>query len=302
MNVGIDIGGSHVGIGLVNPTGKILKKQDKYIKIKDRAIVDKFIIEEIVTTIKSWEKELHIKVKHIGIAAPGIVTDRKIKYSVNLGLYNYNLKDILSKYFPNVSIKLKNDAKCAALAEKNIGALKNYNDCVFLCLGTGIGGATFYQGKLISPRRSSGFEFGHMVIQKGGEPCRCGSRGCFEQYASMRKYKNNIRYNLNIPSQVDGIELRKIIKKNIDSNIVKNITDEYIENLCVGLSNIVNILEPQAICIGGGFVKYKEILLDRLKKEFYKSKSIFYKYNKPEIVVAKLGNDAGIIGSALFID
>ena len=118
----------------------------------------------------------------------------------------------------------------------------------------------------------------------------------------MRKYKNNIRYNLNIPSQVDGIELRKIIKKNIDSNIVKNITDEYIENLCVGLSNIVNILEPQAICIGGGFVKYKEILFDRLKKEFYKSKSIFYKYNKPEIVVAKLGNDAGIIGSALFID
>lgn len=300
MKIGIDIGGSHIGIGLVDSNGKILKKSEQDIKIADRKDIKTFIENFIITTINNWIKLDNIQIQKIGIGIPGIVKNDEVKYSVNLGISNYNLKQILQEEFKNVDISIKNDAKCAALAEKHLGALKDYNDCVFTCLGTGIGGAAFYDEKLVTPRRSSGFEFGHMIIQKHGNLCRCGSKGCFEQYGSMRVFKNNLRNCLNLSDEIDGKDLLNIVTENLQNVEVKNVIKEYIENLCIGLSNIVDLMEPQAICIGGGFVHYKEILLEELKKELYNSDYVFYKDNMPEIVIAQLGNDAGIIGSALF--
>ena len=116
----------------------------------------------------------------------------------------------------------------------------------------------------------------------------------------MRRFKNDIRYNLNLPENTDGEELLNIVKNNQANPIVKEIIDEYIENLCIGISNIVDILEPQAICIGGGFSYYKEIFLEKFINEFYNADYVFYKENMPKIVIAELGNDAGIIGSALY--
>ena len=155
--------------------------------------------------------------------------------------------------------------------------------------------------ELIVPNRSSGFEFGHMIIQRDGEPCRCGSKGCFENYGSMRRFKNDIRSVLHLSNEIEGKELLDILKDNIDNSEIKKVIENYIISLCIGISNIVDILEPEAICIGGGFSSYKDILLEEFKKEFYTSKYIFYKKNMPEIVIAELGNDAGIIGSALYI-
>lgn len=300
MNIGIDIGGSHIGIGLVNSDGKIQKKLEKNITQKERQNIKKIIEDTIINTINEWLKEDDISIDTIGIGIPGIVKESNIKYSVNLGISNYDLKSILKKEFPNIDIHIKNDAKCAGLAEKNLGALKKFDDCIFICLGTGIGGAAFYNGKLIIPKRSSGFEFGHMIIQKNGEICRCGSKGCFEIYGSMRRFKNDIRACFNFSEEVEGVKLLNFIKENLQNEKVKNIINEYIENLCIGISNIVDLLEPEAICIGGSFVYYKDILLEKLKKELYKSDYIFYKENMPKIVVAELGNDAGIIGSALY--
>ena len=300
MKIGIDIGGSHIGVGLVDSSGKIIKKSEQDIKISDRKDIKKFIENFIITTINAWIKSDNIQIEKIGIGIPGIVKNNQVKFSVNLGISNYNLKQILQEQFKNIEITIKNDAKCAALAEKHLGALKNYNDCIFICLGTGIGGAAFYDGKLVVPRRSSGFEFGHMTIQKHGHLCKCGNKGCFEQYGSMRVFKNNIRNCLNLSDEIDGEELLNIVIKNLENEEVKNVIKEYIENLCIGLSNIVNLVEPQAICIGGGFVHYKDILLEELKKEFYNSDYVFYKGNMPEIVIGQMGNDAGIIGSALF--
>ena len=300
MKIGIDIGGSHVGVGLVDSNGKILKKSEQDIKISDRKDIKSFIENFIITTINNWIKLYNIQIEKIGVGIPGIVKNDEVKYSVNLGISNYNLKQVLQEEFKNIEISIKNDAKCAALAEKHLGTLKNYNDCIFICIGTGIGGAAFYNEKLVVPRRSSGFEFGHMIIQKHGNLCRCGSKGCFEQYGSMRVFKNNLRNCLNLLDEIDGKELLNIVEKNFENEEVKNVIKEYIENLCIGLSNIVDLMEPQAICIGGGFVHYKNILLEGLKKEFNNSDYVFYKDNMPEIVIAQLGNDAGIIGSALF--
>lgn len=300
MNIGIDIGGSHIGIGLVDSNGKILKKEEKNITYREKGNIKEFIEHTIIGTLKNWINKENITIEKIGIGVPGIVKENVIKYSVNLGISNYDLKNILNKEFPNTTIHIKNDGKCAGLAEKNLGALKDFNDCVFICLGTGIGGAAFYNGRLIVPQRSSGFEFGHMIIQRNGELCRCGSKGCFEVYGSMRKLKNDIRFNLNLSDEIEGEQLLNIIKDNIDKDIVKSIINEYIESLCIGISNIVDILEPQAVCLGGSFVYYKDVLLEKFKSEFYNSDYVFYKENMPKIVTAELGNDAGIIGSALY--
>ena len=195
-----------------------------------------------------------------------------------------------------------NDAKCAALAEKKWGSLKEHDDCIFLCLGTGVGGAAFYEGKLVKPRAFSGFEIGHMIIKKDGKPCKCGSNGCFEQYASMKYFKDTIKQKLNLNADIEGQELYNIITNNIKSKEVEVIIDEYINSVCTGLTNLTNILEPQAICLGGGFVKYERILLNKLKETFENSKDIFYKEHIPELVVASFGNDAGMIGSTLILD
>ena len=300
MNVGIDIGGSHIGIGLVNSDGKIQKKLEKNITQKERKNIKNFIENTIINTINTWIKNENISINTIGIGIPGIVKESIIKYCVNLGINNYDLKSVLKKEFPNIDIHIRNDAKCAGLAEKNLGALKEFEDCIFICLGTGIGGAAFYSGKLIVPKRSSGFEFGHMIIQKHGEKCRCGSKGCFEIYGSMRRFKNDARACFNFSEDIEGEELLNLIKQNIQNEKIKHTINEYIENLCIGISNIVDLLEPEAICIGGSFVYYKDILLEKLKNELYNSDYIFYKENMPKIVIAELGNDAGIIGSALY--
>lgn len=300
MHVGIDIGGSHIGIGTVTADGMIHNKFEKNITDVERKDIKQFLIQTIVSVVKQWITEDGITVDKIGIGVPGIVKDDIVMYSVNLGINNYDLKGELQQHFPDIEIHIKNDAKCAALAEKNFGALRNYEDCIFICLGTGIGGAAFYKNNLIIPKRSSGFEFGHMILQKDGVSCRCGSQGCFEIYGSMRRFKHDIREVLNVDKSVEGKELHDLIKQKMDSDYVKNVINGYIENLCIGISNVIDVLEPEAICIGGSFAYYEDVMLDKLREELCGSKYIFYKDNMPEIMVATTGNDAGIIGSAIY--
>ena len=302
MRVGIDIGGSHVGVGLVDSDGKVVKIEERYLRDRNTESAEEYILNEIISILTIWRNENHIEFSEIGVGAPGIIRDNEIVKSINLGMYNFKIGDEIKKSFPDVNVKVMNDAKCAALAEKKWGSLKDFDDCMFLCLGTGIGGATFYDGKLVNPKRCAGFEIGHMIIEKDGRPCKCGSNGCFEQYGSMKHFKRIIKERLGIDESIDGGELRDIIRQNIDSDIVKNTIDEFIGYVCTGLTNLVNILEPQAICLGGGFVKYEDILFDKLKESFRNSKDIFYKENIPELVMASFGNDAGIMGSTLLFD
>lgn len=302
MRVGVDIGGSHVGIGLVDSNGDVVEVQERYLKERNIENIEQYIFEEIISILKKWRYEDNYEFSEVGIGAPGIIRDNEIVKSINLGMYNFKIGDKIKEIFPDLIIKVMNDAKCAALAEKKWGSLQDYDDCMFLCLGTGIGGATFYDGKLINPKRCAGFEVGHMIIVKDGLPCKCGSNGCFEQYASMRLFKGLIKERLNIDESIDGGELRDIIRNNIDSDVVKNTIDEFVSNICTGLTNLVNLLEPQAICFGGGFVKYEDILFDKLKDKFRNSNDMFYKENIPELVMASFGNDAGIMGSTLLFE
>lgn len=294
MKIGIDLGGSHISIGVVDNKNFIVEKIEKRLMSKEKKDIKSFIEDYIVKNIKELVEKY--KITEIGIAVPGTIREEKIIKSVNLGVENYNLVENLKKEI-DLPIKIRNDAKCAAIAESKIGALKNYKRSLFLTLGTGIGGAVIINDKLLDAGDLPGCEFGHMIIQKDGIKCNCGKNGCFEKYASMKALKTNLRNALGLDEKTKGEELLDIIRKNPQDKKINRIIDDFIEYLSIGISNLVNIFEPEAIGIGGSFVYFSDILLERLKENIQDKQYLFNKREELIIIPAALGNDAGIIGS-----
>lgn len=303
MKIGIDIGGSHIAVGLID-NGNIIDKKEKDIKNIDRQNIKTFLIDTIVKSINQILKENKITIREIekiGIAAPGTIKNEIIIKATNLGIEDFNIINELQKYF-NVEISIRNDAKCATIAEKQYGSMKKYNDFVYLCLGTGIGCGIFMNNQLLQPKKYEGFELGHTVIEKDGIMCSCGKNGCWEQYASMKAFKQSLTSKLNLAKTTSSHTLLQLIENQKEnrktSKIINKVIDEYIENLALGIENIINIFEPEAICIGGSFVYYKEILLKKLKNKL-KEKNSTFNNDIPKIICAKLQNDAGIIGAVI---
>ena len=220
-----------------------------------------------------------------------------------MGIKDFNFKGKLEENF-DLPINIRNDAKCAAMAEKVYGAMKKYDDCVFLTLGTGIGGAVFLGGKLLEPKRYSGFEIGHMVINKGGRLCSCGKRGCFEAYASIKALKTKVTETLDIDSDISGQHLREVIlrqevfeKKN---EAVINDLEVFLEYLSTGICNLIDLFEPEILVLGGSFSYYEgHPVYDMLLKKIRKPGTRFNEGRLPKIVTAEFKNNAGIIGATL---
>lgn len=295
MKIGIDMGGSHVAIGIVNENGKIIEKFEKDIKTvgdQAKAEISTYIIE-IISKIK----ENH-NIEKIGIGSPGTPRDGVLTNLINLKIKEFYISSILMEHF-DIPVLLKNDAKCAGLAEKTYGALKEYQDAVFLCLGTGIGASVFMNGKELKPIQNPGMEIGHMVIDKNGIKCNCGKTGCFETLCSIKRLKDKLIDEMNLSKKVSSKELLEILKWRAKEENIKKILEEYIDNLNIGLSNIIDIFAPQTICLGGGFVYFEEILYKPFLEKYYNERKSFYKDRIPDIKLALLGNDAGIIGATI---
>lgn len=297
MKIGIDIGGSHIAVATVNEKGEIVKKIEQDLEKQEN--MAKYILNYVDNAIEKLNKTANIE--EIGIAAPGNPKEGVITNLVNLGIDKINFKGLSAKY--NIPLKSMNDAKAAAIAEKKYGALKETKDSIFLCLGTGIGGAVFLNNELLQANRNPGFEIGHMVIERQGNLCNCGKRGCFETYCSMKSLKDKLQGVLEKIKEKqkiqNAIELKQILQENLENIKVQTILEEYINNLIIGLSNVIDIFEPETICLGGSFVYFKDILYDKLIEEMQKKKYVFNKNSLPEIRLAELGNNAGIIGSTL---
>lgn len=296
MKIGVDLGGSHIGIGVIDNKNFIVEKVEKRLLAKDKKDIKNVIENYIIKNVKELIEKY--KITEIGIAVPGTVKEEKILKSVNLGVKEYELVENLKKEI-KLPIKIRNDAKCAALAENAIGALKDYKRSLFLTLGTGIGGAVIINEKLLDTGNLPGCEFGHTIIKKEGIKCNCGKQGCFEKYASMKALKTNLRQILGLDEKTRGQELLDIIRKNPSDEKINKVIDEYIEYLSIGISNLINIFEPEAIGIGGSFVYFSDVLLDRLIDNIIKKQYLFNKREKLIIIPAALGNDAGIIGSVM---
>lgn len=300
MKIGIDLGGSHIAMGIVDNRGKILEKVEKRITKAEKGNIKKVIEEYMLEKTENFLKQY--KVTEIGMAIPGTVKDGIVVKSVNLGLKNY---DIIKKLQEKIDlpIQIRNDAKCAAIAENVYGALKSYDRSIFLTLGTGIGGAVIIHNELLDTGALPGCEFGHMIIEKNGKECKCGKKGCWEKYASMKAFKDSLREILGVDEKTSGKELLDILRKNDKNNPkymqINKLIEEYIQYLSIGISNLINIFEPEAIGIGGSFVYYEEIFLEALKKTLLEKNLLFNERKEIVIQTAILDNDAGIIGATL---
>lgn len=290
MKIGIDIGGNHIGIGLLRDN-KIIEKKEIDITKQDKENIEENIIKKIITGIKYFENGNTIQ--RIGICSCGTIGEGKIIKATNLKLYNYPIISILKREFPETEITIKNDAKCAAIAEKIQGSLKSYKNAIFLTIGTGIGGACFVDGKLLEPKKYPGFEIGHTIIQVEGRICSCGANGCFEAYGSIEALKKEVKRIYQLKEEITGKQLLNIIKEKESDTKMQEIIEEYTKYLSIGISNIINIMEPEVISIGGSFVHYKDILLQKVQQKLY----VFNQEQKPNIIMASFQNDAGMIGA-----
>ncbi len=301
MKIGIDIGGSHIGIGLVKEE-KIIASKEKILDREARKDMKQTIIGSTKELITSLLREHNLPleaIELIGIAAPGTISKGSIVKAGNLGLENFAMVPILQEIFKQ-PIQIRNDGKCAALAEKKYGAMKPYDDCIFINIGTGIGGAAFLGGKLLEPKRYSGFEFGHIVVNKGGRLCSCGKAGCLEAYCSIKSLKNKVTEKLDIDSDISGQYLREELLVPKNEAILKEDVEVFLDYLKTGIGNLIDIFEPEVICFGGSFAYYEgHPLFEGLLKKLQEPNSTFNHGEIPKIVTAKFKNDAGIIGAVI---
>ena len=313
--IGVDLGGTNIAIGLCDENLNIVDKgsvpthadRSGELIVKDMAALTKKIIERNGLNIGDIE--------YVGIASPGLVNsnDGVVEYANNLPFENFPMAELFTKDLPVKRVILANDANAAALGEALNGAAKGTANSVMITLGTGVGGGVIIDGKIFAGGINfAGAELGHTVIQYQGRQCSCGRRGCWEAYSSAtalgamtREKMDELRLK-GIPSLLfKEAEREGRVSARTAFNAMKlgdkhgrDIVDSYISYLAVGITNIINIFQPEILTIGGGVCNEKEYLTKPLIELVDRCQ---YTRNHPEktkIVVAALGNDAGIIGAA----
>lgn len=302
--LGIDIGGMSVKCGLVNQDGVILVRECIPTTIKD---TEKFINELTALCFKTaavggvrWED-----VASVGAAIPGTIHEGYIPYSNNLKWEDFDFGNTLSARL-NKPVFCGNDANLACLAEQIFGAGKGIPDVTLVTLGTGVGTGIVVDSKMLLGNRSAGAEGGHTVIRKGGRKCNCGRRGCWETYASasalLKDVKAAVRKN---PGSILAAEAKSGISgKTVFSAVRKGcpvagkVLNNYIGYISEGLINLVAILRPKCLLIGGGVSAQTELLIAPL--EDIVNKYAYGGTRNPHVDVkcACFGNDAGIVGAA----
>lgn len=306
--VGIDLGGTNTKIGLLNIEGDILKSS--IIKTLSSEGVDK-TMERIRGVIQELAKETNINVediKGIGMGIPGPVEEQSIvAFFANFPWgTNVNIKEKLEK-ITGIETKLDNDANIIALGEAKYGAAKGSKSSVTVALGTGIGGGIYVNGMLISGFKGAGGEIGHMKIVKEGRLCGCGQRGCFEAYASatglireavsrLTVNKQNLLYTM-IEGNIAGLEAKDIFDAAKEGDAFSlDLVDYEAEYLAMGIANILNIINPETIVLGGGVALAGDILLNPLRKKLEKY-ALPVTLEDLKIVQGIFGNEAGIKGA-----
>ncbi|MBQ7936719.1 MAG: ROK family protein [Clostridia bacterium] len=309
--LGIDLGGTNIAAGVVDEEMKLVYKTS--IPTEANSGVEN-IISRMAQAAKAAMKGACItaeQVKSIGIGTPGAVVPETgvVIYAANLGFQHTPLAALLGAYFPGIPVRVENDANVAAWAEAKCGAAIGTKDSVTITLGTGVGGGMILNGKLYSGFNSMGGELGHIVITENGRPCSCGRKGCWEAYASVTGLINTTKEHMQANPQtlmwkiagslerVNGLTSFDAMRKGDEE--AKKVVQKYLDSVACGIANICNILQPEVLCIGGGISKEGDTLLKPVQE--YVMKEMFSRFNDThtEIRIAKLGNDAGIIGAAL---
>ncbi len=313
--IGVDLGGTNIAVGICDSELNIIEKASVP-TIPDRN--GEFIVKDMADLAKKLLDKNGIsldEVEYVGIASPGSAntTTGIIEYANNLPFANFPIAEIFKRYLPVKQVLVANDANAAALGEALVGAAKGSRHAVMITLGTGVGGGVILDGKIFAGGLNcSGTELGHTVIVKGGKLCSCGRRGCWEAYSSATGLTNATKEKM-AELKTKGIssllftesEKEGKVSARTSFNAMRGgdkhgaeLVREYIEYLADGITNMINIFQPEVLAIGGGVSNEKDFLTKPLIEIIERDQYTRANPVKTKIVVATLGNDAGIIGAA----
>lgn len=303
---GIDIGGTTVKLGIFGEDGTLLHKWEIPTRTENAGVN---ILPDIAASIREKQKELGIEeLAGAGMGLPGPVQpDGHVAFCVNLGWKDLNPEKILSGLLGGIPVKSSNDCNVAALGELWQGGGKGYRNLVMVTLGTGVGGGIILDGKIWNGTMGVGGEIGHMhVVDDETEHCNCGGCGCLEQVSSATGIARLARRKLAADqrdSSLRGIE--PLTAKEVLDEAKKGdtIALEVVEQACsylgTAFANITMVVDPQAYLIGGGVSKAGTFLTEKIQK--YYDKMSLMSVQKARVLLATLGNDAGIYGAAKLV-
>lgn len=309
--IGVDLGGTNIVAGVVDENYNIVGRGS--VKTRTPRPTEN-ILEDIKESIRLSVQNARIdwsEVKSIGIGTPGTVNIAEgiIEYANNLDFDNVPIKQIMEDEF-HLPVYIENDANCAALGEAIAGAGHGVDDFMAITLGTGVGSGIVIGGKLVHGCNDAAGEIGHMVIKFGGERCTCGRRGCWEAYASatalirqtqdaMSKNFDTVMWDMVSEDirNVTGTTAFEAMREN--DKVGRDVVNNYIYYVSVGIINIINIFQPKILCIGGGIGNEGEALLSPIRYYVKNERYSIYAKNQTYICAAVLGNDAGVIGAAI---
>lgn len=302
MLIGIDLGGTNIAAGLVNAHGELLFKKS-IPTLADRPAEE--LIKDIYLLIDELKNSTEEVVEAVGIGIPGLVNkDMSVVLTcANLHWKHVRLMDGLKNH--NLPIAIDNDANVAAYAEYKIGSLKGVSNGVLITLGTGVGGGIIVDDRELRGGHGIGTELGHMIIGENFYDCNCGSNGCFETFASATaiiKYAEHLIETTELPSKLRNLKVitaKDVIDLSKEEDVIASQTYErFIKYLAKGITNVLLLLDPDKIAIGGGVSAAGSYFIERLKKEVDKQ-YFLSEFSKVNLGISVLGNDAGIIGAAL---
>ncbi len=308
--LGIDIGASNIAAAVVSSDFSIMGKSK--IKVRQGISAAEFC-DDIAKAARTAASEAELPIDDIaycGIGCPGIISSHSgvLEYASNLGYSELPLAYEIGRRL-GMSTYIENDANCAALGEVCAGAAKGARSALVVTVGTGIGGGIIIDGKIYSGVNGIAGEIGHMSLFSGGVDCSCGRKGCWEAYASATALKQQTRDAM--AAHPDSLmwkyapALNKVSGKTAframddGDEAAKEVVERYIYYLAEGLTNCINILQPEVVCIGGGVSHEGDGLMIPLRERVQRYRFGQCNIRHPRIVAAQLSGEAGIIGAAM---
>ena len=307
--IGIDVGGTAIKLGLIDGRGSIRASETLPTRAErgpEKAVI---AISEAVARLLAESRLDSMAVAGVGIGAPGPADYSKGLLLVPANLPGWNdfpLRDRVAERL-GLSVAFDNDANLAALGEWWTGAGSGVDNLVMLTLGTGVGSGIILDGRVFRGLHKNGAELGHMIIAQDGRTCGCGQRGCLESYSSAnaaaemareaaREHRGSyLQRKLERCEKITAEDLVEAVRSG--DAAAREVWDRVCKSLAVACVNIQHVLNVELVVLGGGMADAGATLLDSVRGHFTKQ-SWTLAQDQPRIELARLGNDAGIVGGA----
>ena len=287
---GIDIGGTKIAAGLVSAEGELSRRIERPTNPSD----PQAIIDTVVAMVAELDGDEVARA--VGVAAAAFLdrTRDRVYFAPNIAWTDFPLQDVLQQRLGR-PVTLENDANAAGWAEFQFGAAKHAHSMVMLTMGTGVGGAIVEDGRLLIGGFGAGGELGHIIIEPDGLLCGCGNRGCLEQYASGTALMREARSDLGRP-ELTSEEMTELLVAGDSAAIA--VLHRVCDAMGRGITSLVAVTDPEVVVIGGGVAKAGALVSDPITESFRRHYGAYDRRPVPRIVVATMGNSAGVIGAA----